>query len=140
MNKIGILAVSAVSLCLSACATIVTSSNQDIAVTSAPGDQAMCTATNGVGSWTVTTPGSIKVERSKNDLQVSCTKAGFQNAQATGASGFEPWALGNILLGGLIGLGIDWASGSIHKYPNAIQVPLRPSSTGSAQPQGRPTS
>ncbi len=140
MKALCITAVSAMTLGLSACATIVTSSNQNIAITAVPGAQATCTATNGVGTWAVTTPGAIRVERSKNDLQVSCTKTGYQNAQASGASGFEPWTIGNLLLGGLIGLGIDWASGSIHKYPDAIEVPMRPSATGSVQPQGRPIS
>lgn len=88
----------------------------------------------------VTTPGSVKVQRSKTPLEVTCTRVAFQNNPVSVPSDFEPWTLGNILLGGIIGLGIDWASGSIHKYPSTIQVPMRPAGTGSVQPQGRPIS
>ena len=59
---------------------------------------------------------------------------------ATAKSGFEPWSLGNLLIGGLIGLGIDWGTGAIHKYPDAVQVPMTPGPGAGAGTSGRPVS
>jgi hypothetical protein len=138
MRSIHILGVSAMAFGLSACATIVTSGAEDIQVSTPSTEQANCTLTNAEGSWMVASPGTVKVQRSKTPLQVACTKTGFQNAQASGASGFEYISLGNLILGGLLGFGVDWASGAIHKYPAAISVPMRPTTGASTTPQGRP--
>jgi len=66
-------------------------------------------------------------------MEIRCTKAGFTEAQTVADAGFEPWTLGNILIGGLIGLIIDLSTGSINKYPSDIQVPMVPS-TGAPNP------
>jgi hypothetical protein len=142
MRSFHILGVSALAFGLSACATIATSGAEDIQVSTPATDQANCTLTNKEGSWMVASPGTVKVQRSKAPLQVACTKAGFQNAQASVASGFEYISLGNLILGlgGLIGFAIDGASGAIHKYPATISVPMSPSTGASSAPQRPPIS
>ena len=82
----------------------------------------------------VTSPGTVVVKKSKTNVDIRCTKAGFSDGQAVADSGFEPWTLGNILIGGLIGLGIDWGTGGIHKYPSNVQVPMTPSGGASNPP------
>jgi hypothetical protein len=59
-------------------------------------------------------------------VQIHCTKSGFQDAEAVAPSGFEPWTLGNLVFGGLIGIGVDFGTGAVHRYPNAVSVPMTP--------------
>ena len=125
---------------LSGCASIVTGGTQSLQVMTPTADGANCSLSNKEGMWQVNSPGAVTVKRSKTDVLVECTKPGYQTGKAVADSGFEPWTLGNVLIGGLIGLGIDWGTGSIHKYPSTIQVPLSPSPGASTQRQGVPTS
>jgi hypothetical protein len=60
-------------------------------------------------------------------MEIRCSKAGYADASATVSSGFEAWTLGNIIFGGLIGVGIDWGTGAIQKYPESVSVPMTPS-------------
>ena len=66
------------------------------------------------------------MSKSKEDVTIACTKEGFQDAIASIPSGFEGWTIGNIVIGGVIGLGIDASTGAINDYPNAFQVPMLP--------------
>lgn len=111
---------------LSGCASIMTQGDQQIAVTTPMVEAANCTLSNSRGNWAVTTPGRVEVVKSKTDLQIRCSKPGVPDGEMVADSGFEPWTLGNILLGGLVGLGIDWATGAIHKYPSEVSVPMGP--------------
>ena len=116
---------------LSGCASIITQGDQEVAVTTPMIEAAECSLSNARGNWTVTTPGRVEVVKSKTDLQIRCSKTGVPDTETVAKSGFEPWTLGNILIGGLIGLGIDWATGAIHKYPSDIEVPMGQPPVGS---------
>jgi hypothetical protein len=91
----------------SGCATFVSGSHQDVHVTSdPPGVQVR--ADNGV---TIDTPGDINLVRNKPHTLV----ATYENAEAQERelrSDLNGWFLGNILLGGLIGMGVDLVSGA----------------------------
>jgi hypothetical protein len=71
-------------------------------------------------------PGVASVEKSKEDIQVRCVKPGWQDAAASIPSNFEGWTVGNLLLGGIIGLGVDAATGAINEYPHTFQIPMTP--------------
>src|SRR5690349_4200782 len=63
------------------CATITTGQNQSVSVetrhkgTAVAG--AACKLANDKGTWFVTTPGSVTVNRAYGDLAVNCTHANF---------------------------------------------------------------
>ena len=69
------------------------------------------------------------VKRSKEDVQIRCVKAGYQDGISLIPSGFQGWTVGNIVFGGIIGLGVDAATGAINDYPNAFQVPMQPTTS-----------
>jgi hypothetical protein len=50
-----------------------------------------CTVSNDKGTWTLVTPGSVDVTRSKDDLNVSCEKDGF--ATVAGVLDSKPEAI-----------------------------------------------
>jgi S1-C subfamily serine protease len=68
----------------------------------------------------------VTVDKSKDDILVKCTKPGYQDASASIPSDFQGWTLGNLVLGGLIGVGVDAASGAMNEYPGAFGVPMTP--------------
>jgi len=111
---------------LSGCASIVSGTTQPVSVNTMTTTGADCNLVNSQGMWQLTSPGTAIVKRSRTDVKIHCSKDGFQDAEAVARSGFEPWTLGNLIFGGLIGLGVDLGTGAIHRYPDAVSVPLAP--------------
>ena len=72
----------------------------------------------------MTTPGSVTIHRSMEDLNVKCEKAAVQTGTAAVKSYTKGMAFGNILFGGFIGAGVDIANGSAFDYPTLIQVKM----------------
>lgn len=111
----------------SGCASIVTGHNQSVSVeTRAKEGQtitgAYCRLTNNKGTWFVTTPGSVSVRRSYDDMIVNCDKTGLEPGIASVKSSTKAMAFGNIIFGGVIGAGVDVASGAAYDYPTLFTV------------------
>ena len=49
---------------------------------------------------------------------------------ATVEPGLQPWFLGNLLLGGILGIIVDAASGAVSLYPSSTNVVLQPVAAG----------
>jgi uncharacterized membrane protein len=47
-------------------------------------------------------------------MQIRCVKPDWQDGFATIPSNFEGWTVGNLVFGGLIGVGVDAATGAIN--------------------------
>lgn len=111
----------------SGCASIVSGTNQPLSVEtiSASGGAlpgATCKLINNKGTWFVVTPGSVTVNRSGEDLSVTCNKEGHPPGIASAKSSVKGMAFGNILTGGIIGGAIDAGTGAAFDYPSLIQV------------------
>jgi len=131
--KFGALAaVAALGIVLSGCATIIDGTTQSVSVNTTPESGAQCTLTNSQGTWYLTTPGSTTVHKTKTDLDVTCTKSGYRPGHVVAASHFTGKTAGNILAGGLVGVGVDAASGANYHYDSPIDVPLGDRDTASA--------
>lgn len=114
------------------CATVTKSANQPVTVDTRP-PGAECTLEREGEKLAVInpTPGAVSVEKDKDVIQVTCKKAGFKDGTGELASSFESMTLGNILIGGVIGIGIDAASGAMHQYPSTVTIRLVPASFAS---------
>lgn len=117
------LVVSAVS---SGCATITTGQNQSLSVESrAKGTTvagAACKLQNDKGTWFVTTPGSVTVNRSYSDIAVSCTHEKHEAGSVVVPSTTKAMVFGNVIIGGVIGAAVDIGTGSAYDYPTLISV------------------
>src|SRR5882672_11770849 len=109
---------------LTGCASIVSGTNQPVSLDTPGCDAASCQLTNDKGTWYVKTPGSVTVSRAYGNLNVVCSKEGFGSATASVASSTKAMAFGNILIGGVIGVGVDIGTGAAYDYPATIAVPL----------------
>jgi hypothetical protein len=126
------------ALPLGACATVTRGTSEQISFNSEPSQAEVRTS---IGH-TCTTPCSIVVDR-KTDFVASFSKAGYRDEQVpvntrvagAGAAGFA----GNILLGGVVGMVADAATGAaLEHFPNPVMVSLAPSALPSAK-RRRPT-
>ena len=117
------------SLLLSGCASIVSGHNQSLSVVTRNGNDdvtgARCSLTNDKGQWFATTPASVTVRRSYAAMAVDC-KTDQSAGVASVKSNTKPMAFGNILFGGVIGVGVDVATGAAYDYPEVIAVSLTP--------------
>lgn len=117
-------ALALAGVALSGCATIVNGSTQSVSVNTPPVPGAQCTLTSSEGTWYVTTPGSVVVHKTKNDLQAVCKKDGYQDATAVIPAKFGAMTLGNVIAGGVIGIAVDAASGANYSYPESTDIPM----------------
>lgn len=127
-----ILAWGIAALALSGCSSIFEGTTQDIYVNTDP-PQATCVFTR-EGSEIArlaSTPGEVKVDKTKYDLTITCNKPGYQTATYYDKSGWESGtgsagiALDLLLTVGLSSA-IDSATGADNEYENPVTVTLIP--------------
>ena len=108
---------------LSACATITRGTTQMVAVNTPGVNGATCTLTSSsVGAKVIVTPGVVSLEKGQDSIAVRCSKEGYNDGTGVIPSNFEGMTAGNLLLGGIIGLGVDAASGAMNKYAPQIDI------------------
>jgi hypothetical protein len=125
-----LLGIVTLSVMLGGCASVTRGTTENISISSTPsGAEAVISGLE--VPTTCTTPCAIVAKRNA-DISITFQKEGYESqivqltkeVPATGAAGFA----GNIIAGGLIGMGVDAATGAAtdHK-PNPVIVTLQPS-------------
>lgn len=114
-------------LLTSACATVTQGTTATIAVATTP-PGATCTISRDGAPIAVVnpTPGSVTISRSTRDLAVRCEREGHLPAEAVTPAGFQAMTVGNLLIGGIIGVAVDAASGAMGTYPGNISLAMTP--------------
>lgn len=116
-----------IALC-SGCASITGSKNQPVSVSAhhngKPIDGADCVLTNDKGTWYVKSPGSTVIQKSGQDLTITCNKDGIPAGTTTAASSANGGIWGNILFGGIIGYAVDASTGAGFDYPASMGVQM----------------
>jgi hypothetical protein len=128
MFKVVKLALTGIAfISLTGCATIVKGTTQSVALDTPGAAGAKCTLTSSsVGSVTLVTPASVVLQKGSESVRVVCRKECFDDGVGLITSGTEAMAAGNIIAGGVIGLGIDAASGAMNKYNEQNQIAMTP--------------
>lgn len=126
---------AAAAILLGGCATVVAGTSQTIEIATEPEGASCALSREGDGSLgaVVPTPGKINVARRKNPIQVACTKEGYEETTDALRSKFSGATIGNVLLGGIVGLAIDAASGANNTYPEKNIIIMTPTSFPNAQ-------
>ena len=115
------------ALAISACSTIIEGTSQDITVGTIPPEAACDLERDGaIIAQIATTPESATVEKNKQNILITCRKAGFMDGTYSNKSDFAGATAGNLLLGGVIGIGIDAATGAANKYESNVMITLEP--------------
>jgi hypothetical protein len=114
------LALAVGALALSACASIIHGTSQDVGISSSP-TGAQVTVDNQAGA---VTPYIAKLSRKDNHI-VKLAMDGYALAELTLTKTVSGWVWGNIVFGGLIGLGVDAISGGLYNLtPTQLQATL----------------
>ncbi len=123
-------------LSLGACSTIIEGTSQEITIGTAPPGASCDLKRDGVVIGMVpSTPGSVTVKKNKQNILITCRKEGYKDATLRNESDFAGATAGNVLLGGVIGIGIDAATGAANKYDGDVIITLEPLE---ATPPGTP--
>ncbi len=122
-RRFGPLAVALGSTLLSACATMVNGTTQSTDITSdPPGATAVVLPAN----KTVTTPATVILERSKVHT-VLFSREGFKPMTIYVNRAPSDAVLGNLIVGGMIGMATDYSNGSAwNLVPNPVHATLEP--------------
>jgi hypothetical protein len=112
--------------CLPGCATIIHGTSQNVTVTTNPAG-ASCRLDRDVVAigMIAPTPGTLRVDKSKNDIVVTCNREGHDATTVRHASEFGGATFGNAVVGGLIGVAVDAASGANFPYPPEVVMNLQ---------------
>lgn len=126
MRKIiSVVVLSAVLLVHSGCATIVSSGTQDFKVQSNPPGARV--EIDGVHKGQ--TPLFLKLEREERHT-VKIQKEGYVEAVEPTTRGFNWWFMANIVLGGIVGMVVDFCTGAVYTVkPKELNVELTPASS-----------
>ena len=119
--------IAAASVALVGCASITRGATNQITVTTEPAGAAVRTS---MAHSCPQSPCTFQVNR-KDEFVVTASKPGFKDGSmpvktrvaGSGAAGFA----GNVLVGGVIGMGVDAATGAtLEHYPNPVVIALEP--------------
>ncbi len=103
----------------SGCAFVVCGTKQKIKICSEPSG-----ATAKVADFTVTTPDTVILRRGE-DYTIAISKEGFETRKVYLYRDVNPWVWGNILVGGVLGVVVDYASSSGYVLvPTTVNVKL----------------
>ena len=126
INKFS-LAALILALLVSSCATVMRGTTEDVVINYTPKDSSVSTSLNHTCK---SSPCIVKVPR-KEAFSVTASKPGYDSqtvhvgtkVSGRGAAGLA----GNIVAGGIIGVGVDAATGaSKDHYPNPVNIELLP--------------
>ena len=120
------IAVIACASALLGCATITKGTTQVVAVDTPGVPGATCTISTQSGPQMVGTPGTVTLQKGSTSLPISCTKECYLTGSSIIPTGAEAMTAGNVILGGVIGLGVDAMSGAMNKYPDLVSVAMQP--------------
>jgi PEGA domain len=132
-------AIVVIAIAASACATITRGTTQQFVVETTPPGASVKTSH---GFTCPATPCTFSLQR-KEPFSVTVSKDGFVSQTAevksemagSGAAGMA----GNILVGGLIGIGVDATSGALNDLtPNPLQILLQPTAAPTSTPSAAP--
>jgi hypothetical protein len=131
----------AIALALSACASVIEGTSQQIEVnTNPPGADCGLYREEGIRIATIQkTPGKTLIQKTKNDIWIVCVKPGYQQATYLNHSGVAGAAFVNVI-GGVFTLGIstaigaavDSSNGADNKYDSPVNVAMVPDAPGLA--------
>lgn len=113
---------------VSGCASIVSGSQQSLFVDTPEIEGASCQLTDSkAGTWYLpSTPGSVTVAKGNGPMNIVCKKNGYKTTSYSLDEDIAGAVLGNVILGGGVGILVDAATGAAQKYPDKATVWMEP--------------
>ena len=136
--KSHVMIATAALLALAGCSTISQGTRQGIFVQTTPAGAHCDLVRKGKHIATLNaTPGIASISRTKDYILLTCALAGYQDTSQILPSGIAKTTLGNVLIGGVIGWGIDSAHGADNEYSYGVNLEMLPLEGTSSMKPGR---
>ena len=115
------------ALLLAGCATITKGTTQMVAIDTpgAPGAKCLLSSSS-IGQVNIVTPANVSLQKGSDNISVRCSKECYNDGVGVVGSNVEAMAAGNLLVGGVVGLGVDAVSGAMNKYNEQNQITMVP--------------
>lgn len=111
-------------IALAGCATVVKGTDQQVSLDTPDYPGATCILTSkDFGMRRVVTPATVELPKSKHNVSVQCKKGCAKGAGVI-SSNLEAMTAGNIIVGGVVGFGVDAATGAMNKYNENNQIAM----------------
>ena len=110
---------------LSGCASVLDRDVQTIRVIATCNGKsvpAQCTLENKKGLWEVNAPGSVTIQKDISGLRVQCHSPFFKGGATQLNAGISSFLVGNALIGGFVGVGVDVITGKGFNYNPIVKV------------------
>jgi FlaG/FlaF family flagellin (archaellin) len=132
MKPVPLVLVSIGAALAAGCSTLTQGTSQEISLVTPGADGATCTVSEAPGDVmaTVTTPASVRLSRSRKDVQVSCQKEQYKPESVIIRSKFANRSMIQMPVGYLV----DGVSGAMWQYPSEVRVALTRSPSASSTP------
>jgi hypothetical protein len=118
------LTVLSYAVALAGCATMITGSTQTIHIAS---NEANVKVTVQPGNLIATAPSALTLKRNESGYRLRFEKEGFESVDVRLSSGTNGWVFGNLLIGGIIGLAVDYSNGAAYTLsPDSVTANLKP--------------
>jgi hypothetical protein len=121
MTKFPLLAATAL-LSLTACATLFDHSSQPVNFQAAGATEVACDVTYAGLKYHVRPPQTIIVQKSREDMRLSCQAAGNRVKTMVVPSSVSGWTFANVGNGVVPGAAYDAETGAMFKYPDVILI------------------
>ena len=123
-KSFAVILICLIAISLSSCASITTGRFQRVAIESNPQDANVTISSGHRG----VTPCSFDLQRNKNHV-IKISKKGYKTAQVMLKKTICGSTAGNLIIGGVIGLGVDAMTGAMFRLiPENVSVDLVPGS------------
>lgn len=121
--------IGAVAMLSSGCASFTGNTSQPVVVKTTCGDKpvqgARCRIINANGAWIVdSTPGSVMVRKASSDMAIDCKMPQAQAVPGLYESHAGPGAWGNLLIGGILGFGVDTYRDAAWRYDPEVTIDM----------------
>ena len=112
------------------CASIISGGNTEVSITSNSPDASVCirNSVNRSVVYSGKAPLTIELKTSKAVFEPSSfilevtDKQKNNKQQRVITANFNPWFIGNFILGGILGMGVDAVSGAVYKFDSEYYI------------------
>lgn len=120
-NLVAVTVIGAFALSMVSCATLFTKSKQDVMFKGVPGttitDESKSKVLGEIGTNGFVT---VPMKKQLKGKDIRATKEGYQPKNYHMDTKIQGWFWGNLVLGGVVGMGIDAATGKMKKYKETV--------------------
>ena len=131
---LSIISAGVLPVLLPACATIMTGTTDDVTLTSEPSGASVRIEPD---PKELQTPATLTLRRRDGPFLLSFELEGYESQRAYIRSKPNGWLWANILLGGVVGIVVDWSTGAVTRLdPTEVHLVFQPAQPVADEPIG----